>query len=227
LKAIYQLTHRSENRKTGPIAVSITGKQSCPGSCPLLGKGCYASYGPLNLHWQRVSNGTFPHLLTLPQFVRQLRSLPKGSFFRHNQAGDLPGTGERINGRSLSAIVRATQHLISWTYTHKKTPAALRAIASANSSSSGGLVINLSADSLSEADRLAATGAPVVVTLPAHARAGLRTPGGRLVAICPAQLSETTCQTCGAGSPLCARRERSYVIGFRAHGSGAAKVGAQ
>jgi len=216
----YHLTEKSANLKTGPIAVSTTSGDSCPPTCPLRDGACYAETGPIKLHWLQVATGT--RGTPLPVFLDRVRALPAGTMFRHNQAGDLPGRGERIDKPALAALVGATAHLgPAWTYTHKSD---FLAIAGANAS--GNLVINLSADDLADADALAATGAgPVCVTLPSSAPRGGRTPAGRLVAICPAQLrKETNCANCGNGSPLCARRDRDYVIGFRAHGSRAKRI---
>lgn len=218
----YHVTAKSANGKTGPIAVSTSSAETCPASCPLSGPAgaCYAGSGPLALHWKQVSTGS--RGVPLPVFVEQVRSLPAGTMFRHNQAGDLPGAGESIDMPALSALIGATAHLgPSWTYTHKTS---WKEIALANSL--GHFAINLSADNLEEADELAETGAgPVCVTLAADAPKGLKTPGGRRVAICPAQLSErTNCHNCGNGAPLCARKDRDYVIGFRAHGSRKARI---
>ncbi|WP_457767619.1 DUF7227 family protein [Cyanobium sp. ULC082] len=51
------LSFPSENRKTGPIAVSSTSRLTCPCSCPLAGReGCYAEAGHhTRLHWDRLS----------------------------------------------------------------------------------------------------------------------------------------------------------------------------
>lgn len=53
----YALTLRSSNVKTGPIPVSTTSRNSCPGACPLRGNGCYADGGPLGMYWRKVSDG--------------------------------------------------------------------------------------------------------------------------------------------------------------------------
>ena len=53
----YHLTKTSNNAKTGPIAMSTSSKSTCPDDCPIKEKGCYAGNGPLNLHWQKVTNG--------------------------------------------------------------------------------------------------------------------------------------------------------------------------
>jgi hypothetical protein len=56
---------------------------------------------------------------------------------------------------------------------------------------------------------------PTCVILPSDAKRGVRTPAGRVVAICPSQLADkVTCESC----QLCQRSDRSFVIGFLAHG---------
>jgi len=47
------------------------------------------------------------------------------------------------------------------------------------------------------------------------------TPAGRKVVVCPAtQRDDVTCESCR----LCARINRSVIVGFPAHGAGARKV---
>jgi hypothetical protein len=141
-----------------------------------------------------------------------------GYKFRHNQAGDLPGPNNKVSAsmlRQLTAAI-AARALQAWTYTHKPlTRANLAAIKEANTS---GFAVNLSADNLSEADRKAATGLPTVVILPRNAPATVYTPAGRKVVTCPAQTRPgATCASC----MLCHKINRSVIIGFRAHGTGA------
>ncbi|CAB4163237.1 hypothetical protein UFOVP806_4 [uncultured Caudovirales phage] len=151
-------------------------------------------------------------------FIASVSSLPMGYKFRHNQAGDLPGSNNKVSApmlRQLSGAIKS-RALKAWTYTHKPlTRANLAAIREANES---GFAVNLSADNLAEADRKAATGLPTVVILPRSAPATVYTPAGRKVVTCPAQTrAGTTCATC----MLCAKVNRSVIIGFRAHGTGA------
>ena len=93
------------------------------------------------------------------------------------------------------------------------------ALAQANAA---GFTLNLSANNLEDADRLAALGAgPVVVVLPIDAVRPTRTPAGRFVSICPAAVrDDVTCATCG----ICAHPMRKAIIGFPSHGSGAEKA---
>ena len=234
---MYHLTPTSGNSKTGRIPVTTSTGRTCPPTCPFNSRnegGCYAENGKLAMHWRKVSAGTRGTEWTsfLAQLDTTLAAAPARQLWRHNQAGDLPGTGARINRRQLDQLA-ATNHRHAargWTYTHKpvleseseKHAAANRAaIAQANQK----FTVNLSGNSPAHADQLAELGiAPVVCVLPANATGKLKTPAGRPIIICPAQTSDsTTCATCG----LCAVRDpRRPIVGFIAHGSGAKRADA-
>ena len=47
------LTNISGNRKVGPIKVTTSDKESCPSECGIADE-CYASGGPLAIHWNKV-----------------------------------------------------------------------------------------------------------------------------------------------------------------------------
>lgn len=215
------LVLRSDNAKVGPIPVSTSEKRTCPSTCPHKDAGCYAHQGHLRFHWDKVSRhergGTWN------EFVAQIAALPAGTFWRHNQAGDLPGIGTRIDSQKLRALVEANRGKYGFTYTHKPMDILTNRqdVLSANLN---GFTINLSADSLVEADKLAALAiAPVVTTLLRGYRKGDKvfTPAGRRVIVCPAQVKDgVTCNSCR----LCAIPTRDFIIGFIAHGSGAKMV---
>lgn len=211
------LTHlvlESRNGKTGPIPVSTSSKGTCPTSCPLYAKGCYAGGGPLAMHWRAVTSGQRGD--EWPVFVSKIAALPDGQLWRHNQAGDLPGSGPRINRRKLKRLVRANRGKRGFTFTHKPmTPVNIAAVSEANAA---GFTINLSANTLANADRLADTKAgPVVVVLDAAegVRHTVTTPAGRTVETCPATYrDDVSCATC----QLCQRVDRKVIVGFPAHG---------
>jgi len=209
----YLLTRISGNGVTGPIPVTITGCQSCPDACPLKNRACYARQFPLALHWSRVSNGYSGY--SIDTLCIHIRSLPRGALWKHNQAGDLPGVGNRLNIRELNAIVRANRGRRGFTYTHKPLyrENERRAVSRANES---GFTINLSANSIIDADRLSSMGiAPVVCLLPEHIKQAIRTPSGRIVIVCPAKRGiNTDCSRCG----LCQIANRKFIIGFPMHG---------
>jgi len=126
----------------------------------------------------------------------------------------LPGSGEKIDTKALSALVSANKGKRGFTYTHKKSAQAIKSIRAANRK---GFTINLSADDAGEADKLADLQAgPVVAIVPIDTSEKSYTPKGRLIVVCPAQTRENvTCSTCG----LCSRANRETIVGFLAHGN--------
>lgn len=210
----YHLTPKSANGKTGPIPVTTSTRDDCPPDCGQRDI-CYAATGPLALHWAAVSAGT--RGTSWSEHVAQLAQLPEGQLWRANQAGDLPRADDgraTLDAARLGQLVHANRGRRGFTYTHWKDAESLRWIGHANR---WGFTVNLSADSLAEADQLAATGAgPVVVVLPPDQAENLRTPGGRLVVVCPAtQRDDVSCATC----QLCQRATRPTIVGFPAHGT--------
>lgn len=222
----FHLVLKSTNGKVGPIPVSTSTAITCPDACPLkraadsngnyVSGGCYADGGPLAIHWRKVTGGE--RGTDWRGFVSAIAMLPPGTLWRHNQAGDLPGANDAIDGAALAQLVDANTGKNGFTYTHKPMADAANrdAVAHANAN---GFVVNLSANTLAEADALAdmAIG-PVVVLLDAKdgERADTVTPAGRKVATCPATYrDDVTCASC----KLCARRDRKVIVGFPAHGT--------
>ena len=211
------VTRVSANAKTGPIPVTTTSAETCPPACPLKGTGCYAETGPLGMFWKKVS--AHKAGLAWADAMRAIADLPKGTLWRHNQAGDLPGEGNDIDPVAFGELVKANRGRRGFTYTHK--PMTLANLTMVRIALREGFTVNLSADNLAEADELAETGAPVAVVLPSDQTTALKTPAGRHVAICPATISDKVqCASCG----LCAEAGRKSIIGFPAHGTSKRKV---
>ena len=237
----YHLTPISSNSKTGKIPVSTTERKSCPPSCPLkfirdaegsiqldeagkpLKGPCYADSGfHLSMHWDKVSAGERGS--NFDAFLKAIKALKTNQLWRHNQAGDLPGEGEKIDYPSLTKLIAANGASKGFTYTHKKqavrTAKGLKALQTANSK---GFTVNISADNDAEVDEFRALGLPVTVVIAEDSK-GHITAGGNKIKVCPAQLSDrklpngdfaVTCKSCG----LCALADRPHVVGFRAHGT--------
>lgn len=215
----YHITLRSNNVKTGPIPVTTTSADSCPPTCSFKGNGCYAETGPLALHWSAVTKGTRGG--SLQALCEAVKALPEDQLWRHNQAGDLPSsTPGRIHWDSMRKLIAANTGRRGFTYTHYRPVARNRAIV--QMANDCGFTVNWSAETLEQADQYAALNAgPVVCVLPAGTNKALKTPGGRPVVVCPAVLlDDMDCARCG----LCQNADRSSIVGFPAHGSGAAKV---
>jgi hypothetical protein len=216
-----RLTLKSRNEKTGAIPVSTSTQETCPTACPMMGEGCYAEAGPLARIWRQTTEGT--HGTDWAGFTAQVAALPAGQFWRHNQAGDLPGDRETLDADAVDDLVMANFGRRGFTYTHYdvlQNEENHRVVALANFD---GFTVNLSANNLDHADALAAADCgPVVVVLPSdvHGRQDIRTPEGRRVVVCPATYREdVSCASC----QLC-QRQRKAIVGFPAHGASKAKA---
>lgn len=205
----YHFIRESGNRKTGPIPVTYSERETCPPSCPHYRADCYAEDFYTRMVWDKVPvrGGD------LGALCASVTALPEGQLWRHNVAGDLPGEGETVDAHALGEIVRANIGRRGFTYTHKKSA---DAIEWAGHAVRWGFTVNLSADDAGEADTLAETGLPVTAIVPMDTAEKSYTPEGRTIIVCPAQTREhVSCATCG----LCARADRGVIIGFRAHGT--------
>ena len=221
----FHLTKKSDNKKTGQIPVSTSPQNTCPDNCPLKKKGCYANSGPLLLHWKKISCGE--RGVSWKDFLKQVESIPTGTFWRHNQAGDLVGMRDMIDQQKLTELVTANGDKKGFTYTHYPVEGKSmsiqqnrEAIKEINHHSK--FTINLSSEGLEQADRLANLQiGPVTVTIPANSIKNLRTPELRKVVVCPAAThDDITCEKC----QMCANKKRTWVIGFPAHGAQKNKI---
>ena len=204
----YFFTLTSGNVKTGNIPQVYAQRMTCPPSCIHYGTTCYAEGFYTSRNWRKADTGLF-----LPQLCDKISDLPRYQLWRYAVAGDLPGQGEAVDSEALMFIAAANYGKMGFGFTHKRSDEALQA---ARKSTDAGFVINVSADGLADLDQLHARGAwPLVVTLPSDSPRRLTSPEGLPVAICPAQVMDTSCAKC----KLCARADRKVVVGFLAHGN--------
>lgn len=222
----FLVTVKSGNKKTGEMIVVTSSKDTCPNVCPFKNNGCYANCGPLRIHWDKISSGEKG--LLFKEFISKLREVAKDRLkkapLRLWQAGDMPGTNNKINFSQVKELVKSLTAFNAFGYTHKPLDVGnnKEAIKYCNDN---GVTINLSANNLSHADKLYDEGVgPVVVTLSRDANKTIYTPKGRKVIVCPATKNDKThCSNCGGDKPLCFR-QRDYIIGFPAHGNSIKKV---
>jgi hypothetical protein len=203
---------QSDNSKVGPIPVSTSGRQTCPDACDLKGNGCYAENFPLKIHWDKVTRGEKGYVWA--DFLGRVRKLRKNQIWRHNQAGDLVGHGNTIDEFYLTTLVTANSGRRGFTYTHY--PMDHHNAFWVRMANENGFTINLSADTVAEADRLASLSVGPVVTMLPLGEVPRETPGGRKITQCPAQTVEyMTCAVC----QLCQDPNRKAIVGFVAHGA--------
>ena len=210
------LTNISGNRKVGPIKVTTSEKSSCPSECGIKAE-CYAGGGPLAIHWNKVGEGQRGD--NWDGFVNRVKRFRKNELWRHNQAGDLPqDENGKLDADKCESLADAASHTDGWTYTHYNPMDKHNFEVIQKMNSVGGLVVNLSADTMEQADTYSRLGiAPVTVVLPEDApNMGNKTPEGLPIVVCPAQTQEDmACNIC----ELCQKRDRKSIVGFKAHGS--------
>ena len=208
--ALTKFVPRSTNRKLGPMPCSYVEKSTCPASCPLMGAGCYGEAGPVSIHWNNVKT-------PWRAFLGQVGAIPAGVLWRHAVAGDLPGKSNSIDTGQLWQLIHANGQSRGFAYTHKPLSHSLYRQTIKRINENTPFTINLSADSLPEADTKASWKVgPVVVVLPSETVLSTKTPAGRHVMICPATYNaNVNCQNCG----ICAKAGRDFIVGFPAHGN--------
>ncbi len=200
------------NRKTGAMLTVRSSNDTCPDHCGLKGNGCYAENAPMVWGWER-DNKSFNDILQV------IKGLPKGAYWRLWEAGDFPHDEEAKEGIDSEHVLRlmsANQGRNGFGYTHYNPFIHDNGIL-IHSMNMAGLTINLSADNHALADVYFDLGiAPVVTLLKIGSPKVTLTPKGRRIVRCPAEyLEKVTCANC----VLCTRADRSYIVGFTAHGS--------
>lgn len=207
----------SKNQKTGDIAQTYTGHNSCPLRCPFRtvdgeNHGCYGENHGTNFSWRRADNGVLD-IDGLKQWVK--KNVPAGALLRHNIAGDVatPLSSE-INPLLIAELCEAFEHVRAFSYTHCAiNTESARILRNARAR---GFVINASCETFEEVDHALALGVPAVLTVTKFYPKGTKTPAGYRLVPCPAQVrDDKQCANC----ELCARGERNTVICFEVHGS--------
>ena len=210
----YAMTRISSNSKTGPITTTVSNKETCPPSCPLMDEGCFADAFHTKLHWNKVSNGERGK--NWEGFLDDIKTISKNALWRHNVSGDLRGQHNVIDRPALKQLTKANKGKKGFTYCHYPMDCVnnREAVKEANDAN---FIVNLSANNLAQADTYKNLNiAPVVVILGEHAAKVNYTPEGNKIVTCPAQnTKKIQCINC----ELCANKNRNYIIGFRVHGT--------
>ncbi len=233
----FLITMKSGNRITGPIMITTSPRDTCPTACPFRKTAdgaeaglCYAEHGHLGHYiWNGLDNtkpgkkisGRIP-VHSLDDLLTAVREQPEGALWRHNQAGDLPTDDNKtINRERLKKLVDANKGRRGYTYTHYDVLKNRQNRAAVKQANDFGFTINLSADTMEEADQLFDLGcAPVTVVVAATQIVNTETPKGRKVVICPARTTEgINCANCG----ICAVAKRKAIIAFPALGPAQSK----
>lgn len=199
---------RSDNKKTGPVALAVSRTQeSCPTTCALYGAGCYAEnygVGGSATIFQRAEKGGEPDYVELRLRIRKLR---KGEVVRLNVSGDYL----KDDGTPDLEYIEITNTIPRWvdvlSYTHAwrlMEPGWFFDHARPNAS----------CDTPADAAEAIAAGWKAVVVDPDGGIPGTRI-AGALAVSCPAETKGIQCIDCR----LCARQNRPSVVVFQIHGT--------
>jgi len=212
-------TLKSANRKVGKIPVTTTSASTCPDACEFKRNGCYADGGPLAMHWAKVTNGERGDGWST--FIATVSSFKDGQLWRHNQAGDLAGDGNRLDAEANDQLADANVGKRGFTYTHYPVLTDKHNAEVVKRMNDKGFVVNLSANNVAHADALYDLGiGPVATVLPEAQTTNTVTPKGRKIVVCPATVrDDVSCATC----QLCAKH-RDAIVGFPAHGTSKRKA---
>jgi len=185
---------------------------SCPTTCTLLNRGCYAQSGRVALQ-QRDRHSTTDG----DTFLRELGRIPHGAYIRLHVAGDImtdkgPDGSDTVDHAYLTAIIagaRRRPDLTIYGYTH-----AWRQLGTAPDTPDN-LTLNASCDTPADVEQARALGWQTTTVVPAD------TPWRRNgdTVICPEQTAGIPCADC----QLC-MRDRPLTVAFRAHGAGRRKA---
>ncbi len=205
------------NSKTGAMLLVRSPRSTCPDSCGLKGNGCYAENFPLVLHWAKQEQTG----VDFSTVIYAVRSLPKDSIWRLFEAGDFepsPENPELIAASQVLSLLSANKGKRGFGYTHYPVLPNLEVLQLMNSS---GLTINASADTFKQAVTYFSLGLPTTLLVSENFPKDSVVDGVRIV-VCPNQSTpnKPTCLQC----QMCAKPDRDYVIGFRAHGTKKRKI---
>ncbi len=225
----YSFVRMSGNRKIGYMPAGYSSFLTCWTGC-VFGKhgACYAKGGHCMMHMWKVTIGVRGG--TFEEYCDQISILPDNTVYRPMVGGDLPGIGGQIDKGQMLALIAANKNRrgegskIPIGYTHapvltSQTPFSRANAAIIKRANKEGFTVNLSADTVAQADKLVDRKiGPVVCVLPKGTMRKTLTPKGRSIVVCPAilagKLGTITCTDC----LMCARVDRPYLIGFPAHG---------
>ena len=223
----FNFVKESGNARLGGMPMVYATRDTCPPTCPLMGDGgCYGENFPMKLHWDRLDEGMTG--MDWDGMLKMVEALPANELWRYGVVGDLPHKHGTIDSYKLEQLMVANRGKRGFAYTHHATrwsPAAgdTHNAFHIDEANQDGFTVNISANTISEAEKWFSLGFPTTVLLHESRTKNFKTPEGTRINICPkAQRKDVTCKSCG----LCQWADRDYVIGFPAHGTRKKKVNA-
>ena len=213
----------TDNRKLGPVSATYASQDSCPGSCPWFGQGCYAEHGPISFTTHRLNRSTVRGALRIAEAeARAIDTLTGDRLLRLHIVGDArTDAAAKVLGKAAARysargnVPRRGRKV--WGYTH-----AWRTVS--RDSWGNAVSILASVETVRDARQAMERGYAAAVVVANFERETAYPIDGVTVVPCPEQTRGITCRDCG----LCRDDERlrsaGLVIAFEAHGSGAVNM---
>ena len=221
---IFQFVKKSGNQKVGEMATGSTDRSSCPDNCKLKkvdgeAGGCYSESGYYTRHnWNKLDAGERGG--SFEDFIASVKKLPENAPFRMNVSGDVAGENNYIDGPKLEELTAALKGKRGWSYTHKPLKMFKNA-AKVKKAVDNGFTVNVSADTVEEAEEAYNAGLPAVILVPENHPEKSETLNGTKVVVCMEQTErKSDCKSC----QICFQKNRRFLIGFRAHGASKNKI---
>ena len=166
----YKFVTNTQSKKVGAMPTSYSPRQTCPSSCTLKNNGCYGDNFPIRLHWNRYSEDNNDNWSEFVKQVSYFRKHNRQGLWRHNVVGDLSTKKNKIDSKKLKQLVKANRggKVICYTHHHTILSGKKRKLSEHNLNliryaNNKGFTINLSADTLEQADILSDTKIPTTV----------------------------------------------------------------
>jgi len=208
------LVYNSENKKIGNVAATyLPIKQTCPNTCPLKDKGCYAQGGNVNFQ------------------VKRLEKMNEGLYsydIVRKEAREISAFGPKANGKALrlhvSGDVRSPKaayllgvaakkwdgKVYSYTHSWRNIPRSVWGES---------ISILASCESIEDAKQALERGYAPSIVVDTHKTDKAYFQDGIKVIPCPSQTRDVTCEQC----KLCMKdnvlKEQNAAIAFAVHGS--------
>lgn len=211
----FRLVETSGNRKTGPISVISSSRDTCPEACPLKGWACYGETHPIRYLWDKVTVEGYG----LEDLCQKLNSIMDGSILRYGDVGDLPGDGEYLDEDKCYKLAEAMDKnkFKAFGYTHYCMDKGQN-LAVVKGLAEKGLSINISTTNPRDAVRFVKIGLPVVLAVANQTHKSIYQGIKMVPCFATKNVPDAYCITCGRGKPWCWRTDRKFVITFKAHG---------
>lgn len=220
------LVEKSQNSKLGNIGATYAPiEQTCPDSCELKDKVCYAQSSFVGIQNARLTKmarkGKYTALQLARMEAKLIATLPEEKKYKTGQkplpvlrlhvSGDSRTIkGTRLLSKAASKYIKAGGKVYSYTHAWKKVPR----------NAWGNVSILASVDSIAEADEAAARGyVPAIVVEKFDGKKAFKMEGSNVSFIpCPNQTIDLTCEEC----MLCMRADSLKLgnkgIAFAVHG---------